>query len=140
MKKKNYRLRQVIYTMLSILFVIAPLLILMIIKRDVWFASGGAVKLGLGFGCAMLFILLILKGVFKNIHTTINTIIWLSALLLLTHLLNAVLQDLFVILICAIIGYVLFIPFDILASINKRKANVMLDEKIVQEVRNNGWS
>ena len=135
---KNYRLRQVVWTMVSLLFVIAPISSLIIYKRDEWFSSGGGVKLGVGFIAAAVFIALVLYGALKNIHASIAKIIWLGALLLITNLLNAILQDLFVILLCAIIGYLFFIPFDMLAKINGRKANAMLDEKIVQEVRNNG--
>lgn len=138
MKKKNYRLKQVIYTALSILFVVAPLMGWVVYRRDAYFSQGNYIKLGLGFMLTMVFVLLILKGAFKKIHPTTNTVIMLLALLFLTNLLDAVLIDLGSIIFWAIIGYACYIPLDMLASINKRKADVMLDEKIVQEVRGNG--
>lgn len=135
MKKRNYRLKQVKWTLISLVAVSLPLILWVVFKRDTYFRGGGAVNVGIGFSLTMAFILCILKGAFKNINKNLNTIIWLGAFLAITGFLDTILSDLFWILLFAIIGYIMYIPCEYLASINKRRADVASDEKIKQDVR-----
>ena len=139
MKKKNYRKRQIYWTLTSLILLIGPLLGWVIVRREIYFSDGGRVKIGIGF-ITMAFILAALKGAFKNYSQTLNTIIWLGVFLAISWFLQSILNDLFWILLMSICGYLMYMPFEYLAKINKRKADVVLDEKVKQEVRNNGWS
>lgn len=137
MKKKNYRKRQVYWTLLSLLLLIGPLLGWVIARRDIYFSDGEQTKIGIGFFITLAFILAALKGAFKNYSQTLNTIIWLGVFLAISWFLQSILNDLFWILLMSICGYLMYMPFEYLAKINKRKADVVLDEKVKQEVRGN---
>lgn len=135
MKKRNYRLKQIKWTLISLIAVIMPILIWVIINRDTYLRGSTAINTGIGFTLSMVFILCILKGAFKNVNKNLNIIIWLGAFLALTYFLDAILNDLFWILLFSIVGYILYMPCEYLASLNKRRADIVSDEKIKQDVR-----
>lgn len=135
MKRQNYRLKQFKWTLISIVAVITPILLWIVFNRDTYLRGSTAVNTGIGFTLSMVFILCILKGAFKNINKNFNIIIWLGSFLGLTYFLDAVLKDLFWILLFAIIGYLLYMPCEYLASVNKRRADIASDEKIKEDVR-----
>lgn len=135
MKRPNYRLKQIKWMLISLVAVIAPLLCWIIFNRDTYLRGETASNTGIGLVLSVVFILCILRGAFKNFNKNFNTIIWLGSFLGLTYFLDAILKDLFWILLFAIIGYLFYMPCEYLASVNKRRADIASDEKIKEDVR-----
>ena len=136
-KKKRYKLRHFNYTILSIIFLIAPLASLVIFNWDIYFSQNSA-KTSTGFIMTLGFILLILKGAFVNIEKNSKIVINLSIILAISWFLQSILDDLTIILACSILGYIIYIPLNNIAERNKRKALVVEEESIKEEVRGNG--
>lgn len=111
---KTRLIRGIILTIISLLALIIPLGILIINKRDVWFAHG-VDKLGLGFIIALIAAILLLKGAFKNLDKRIVSLGTLAVLLILVWCFDSILDDLFWVLICCIIGYGCYLVIDIFA-------------------------
>lgn len=111
---KNRLIRGIILTIISLVILIIPLAILVIIKRDTWFVHG-VDKIGLGFIITLVAAILLLKGAFKNLDKRIVGLGTLAVLLILVWCFDSILDDLFWVLICCIIGYACYLVIDIFA-------------------------
>lgn len=118
----------------AIIFLITPILILTLIKRDVWFING-ANKVSIGFIIALIFCLMMLKGAFKNLNKNYATIISLLVFSVIVWLLDTVISDLFWILICAFIGYVIYLVVDTLGSRLLLVYRIYSDEHIKSQAK-----
>ena len=111
---KTRLIRGIILTIISFLVLIIPLAILVIVKRDTWFVHG-VDKIGLGFIITLVAAILLLKGAFKNLDKRIVGLGTLAVLLILVWCFDSILDDLFLVLICCIIGYGCYLVIDIFA-------------------------
>lgn len=112
---KKRLIRGIILTIISLVILVTPLAILTIIKRDTWFVHG-VDKLGLGFIITLVAAVCLLKGAFKNIDKRIVSIGTLVVLLILVWCFDSILDDLFWVLICSIIGYACYLVVDTFAT------------------------
>jgi hypothetical protein len=119
MAKKRFR--GIILTIISFIALILPLLILMIWRKNQWFALKiDTTKVSIGFIIALVFALCLLKGAFKDLDKRFTTIFTLCSVALITWLLESIMSDITIILIAAIIGYSLYL---IINSIGKKDLN-----------------
>ena len=83
----------------------------------------------------LTFALLIVKGAFAKIEPNTKIVINLFILILIVWFMETVLNDLFIILVASVVGYIMYIPFNIIATKNGRRATVLEDELIKEEVK-----
>jgi hypothetical protein len=115
------KLLGILLTTLSFVALVMPILILMIYKRNEWFAvSVDTTKVSIGFIVALVFALCLLKGAFKELDKRFCTIFALGIVAVITWLLEAIIQDITIVLIAAIIGYILYI---VINSFGKKELN-----------------
>lgn len=115
------KLLGILLTTLSFVALVMPILILMIYKRNEWFAvSVDTTKVSIGFIVALVFALCLLKGAFKELDKRFCTIFALGIVAVITWLLEAIIKDITIVLIAAIIGYILYL---IINSVGKKELN-----------------
>lgn len=131
---KKRLIRGIILTIISLVILVTPLAILTIIKRDTWFVHG-VDKLGLGFIITLVAAICLLKGAFKNIDKRIVSIGTLVVLLILVWCFDSILDDLFWILICCIIGYACYLVVDTFASKDLAYAKEYRSERTRMDAR-----
>lgn len=123
-----------LFRIFAMMFLITPLLILAITRKDEWFIHG-ANKVSIGFIIALLFAFMLLKGAFKNLDQRFTTIITLLTFSVIVWLLDTIIDDMFWILICATIGYVVYLIVDSLGISLLNKYKVYSQEHIRQQAR-----
>lgn len=97
-----------LYTM-SIVLLLLPTILLFIIRRDVYFVDGNETDITIGGLLGLGYALLIVSGAFKDIDKRFSTLIGMFIVLSVTWFLEAIMSDLFWIILALIIGYVLYI-------------------------------
>ena len=98
-----------------------PLLILMVWKRNEWFAVKiDTTKVSVGFIIALIFALCMLKGAFKDLDNRFTTIFVLGIIAVITWLMESIIKDITIILFAAIVGYILYL---IINSLGKKDLN-----------------
>lgn len=110
---KNKRFFGVIFRLLAIILLLAPLAALTYLNQETWFYSDDAVKkLSVGFIITLMFALMLLKGAFKNLDKRLVGLITLSVFTFVVWMFDSIINDLIWILLCSIIGYVSYLIFD----------------------------
>ena len=112
MKKKL--IRGIILEIVSFLALLIPMVILTIINKDKWFIHG-ADKISIGFIIALIFAILLLKGAFKNVDNRLTTLGTLFVLLILVWCFQTIMDDLFWVILCSIIGYAAYLLVNLFA-------------------------
>ena len=130
-------IKGILLTALSFIALVMPLAILMFLKRNEWFAfEVDGTKVSVGFIIALVFALCLLKGAFKELDKRFTTIFVLGIMSVITWLLDSIIQDLTLILICSIIGYVLYIVLNSFGKTSIDYAKEYRKEKARMEARN----
>ena len=115
------KIKGIILTVLSFIALILPLLILMVWKRNEWFAVKiDTTKVSIGFIIALIFALCMLKGAFKDLDNRFSTIFILGIIAVITWLMESIIKDITIILFAAIVGYILYL---IINSLGKKDLN-----------------
>lgn len=113
------KFKGIILTILSFIALIMPLLILILWKRNEWFAiKVDTTKVSLGFIITLIFALCMLKGAFKNLDNRFSTIFTLSIIAVITWLMKSIINDITLILIASLLGYILYIIINSLGKKN----------------------
>lgn len=129
-------IKGILLTFLSFIVLVMPLAILMFIKRNEWFAfEVDGTKVSVGFIIALVFALCLLKGAFKELDRRFTTIFVLGIMSVITWLLDSIIQDLTLILICSIIGYVLYIVLNSFGKVSIEYAKEYRKEKARMSAR-----
>lgn len=128
--------KAIIFKILAFVLLLAPLASLIVVKRDTYFAvKGESVKLSLGLIIALIFALMCLLGKVKNL----NGIIILAILEVICFLLQSLMNDILIIIPCAIVGEMFYMIFNSFYKkyweIYKLSRNASIDEAVRQEVR-----
>lgn len=119
MAKRKFK--GILLTAISFVALIMPLLILMVWKRNEWFAVKiDTTKVSVGFIIALIFALCMLKGAFKDLDNRFTTIFVLGIIAVITWLMESIIKDITIILIAAIIGYALYL---VINSLGKKDLN-----------------
>ena len=134
MKNKNKALIGWLFKLMAIITLISPLLVLTYINKDTWFIKG-ADKVSIGFILTLLFAILLLKGAFKNLDKRLMTGVTLLVFSFIVWLLESIIQDLFWILVCSFIGYVVYLVFDSIGSRLVETHKVYRQEHIRSQAR-----
>lgn len=139
MAKRKFK--GILLTAISFVALIMPLLILMVWKRNEWFAVKiDTTKVSVGFIIALIFALCMLKGAFKDLDNRFTTIFVLGIIAVITWLMESIIKDITIILIAAIIGYVLYL---VINSLGKKDLNYVKEynnEKARVDARNEARS
>ena len=113
MKSKKSLINAIIFRTLAIILLIAPMIVLTVCRKDVWFVKEQNVnKMSIGFIIALIFSLLMLKGAFKNLDKRVVPMIVMATFAVITWLLDSIINDIFWVLLCSLIGYILYIAVD----------------------------
>lgn len=115
MKKVNAKL--VVLYALDWLFLLAPLGIVMFINRDIYFIKQEGIKLSIGCMMALVVGVCLSLGKLKEV----KAVIWCLILTFISYFLQAILQDLTLILGAATIGLMFDYVFKILINNTKTK-------------------
>lgn len=94
---------------LSIVLLILPIIVLFIIRKDVYFVDGNETDITFGGILGMGYALLLVSGAFKDIDKRFSTLIGMFIVLGVVWFLEAIMSDLFWVVLCGIMGYVLYI-------------------------------
>lgn len=129
--------KAILFKILAFVFLLLPLTTLIVIKRDTYFAiKGESIKLSLGLIIALIFALMCLLGKVKKL----NGIIILAILEVICFLLQSLMNDILIIIPCAIVGEMFYMIFNSFYKkyweIYKLSRNASIDEAVRQEVRN----
>ena len=139
MAKRKFK--GILLTAISFVALIMPLLILMVWKRNEWFAVKiDTTKVSVGFIIALIFALCMLKGAFKDLDNRFTTIFVLGIIAVITWLMESIIKDITIILIAAIVGYILYL---IINSLGKKDLNYVKEynnEKARVDARNEARS
>lgn len=118
----------------AIILLILPFAVLTYLHKDTWFVKG-ADKVSIGFIMTLLFAILLLKGAFKNLDKRLMTGITLLTFTFIVWLLETIIKDLFWILICASIGYVVYLIVDSIGTHLVNSHKVYKNEHIRNQAR-----
>jgi len=94
---------------MSIVLLILPIIILFIIRRDVYFVDGNETDITFGGILGLGYMLLLVSGAFKDIDKRFSSLIGMCIALGVVWFLEAIMSDLFWVILCGIIGYILYI-------------------------------
>lgn len=108
MKMKKAFRKSILFKFLAFVFMLLPMLILIIVKRDTYFVEGEEVKLSIGCILTFIFVLMCFLGKLKNL----NSIIILAILWILTFLMQTIILDVLIIIPCAILGNMFYLVFN----------------------------
>jgi hypothetical protein len=100
--------KSIFFKTLAFIGLIAPIIALLIVKKDVYFIKGETVKLSIGCMLTLVFGLLCFLGKVKNL----NGIIVLAIIWVLTFLMKSLVDDILIIIPCCIAGLVIYNIFN----------------------------
>lgn len=120
---------------LSFALLIAPIVFLFIIKRDVYFVDGQGTDITIGGMVGIGYTLLIVTGVFKDIDKTFSRLLGMIIVLAVVWFLEAILSDLFWIILAGIIGYLLYLILSAWAKYNLNYARNYISERARVDAR-----
>ena len=132
--KNKGRLAILLYIVATLLL-IAPLGFWVWLNREDYFTQTTSTSFPLGLSIAVLFGCMMVFGVFKEFDKRITVFISLGVVALLAYLLEPILDDLMWIAICAMIGYVLYIPLTLIAKADWQYYREYRKEKVRVEAR-----
>lgn len=147
---KNKLIKGVILEIISFILLVAPLGILIWVNNEKWIQSQfQGQKLGFGFILAVVFILCLLRGAFKDLDKRLTTVMSLAVMLVFVWCIDSIIQDLKWIILCSIIGYICYIVVNSFAkyylnyvkNYNAEKAHIDArnDVEDVSRRRERGW-
>jgi hypothetical protein len=135
MKAKQRLAVGIILIACAIIGLLAPFVILVIVRWDVYFQEASGTSVGMGFIVLLLWAVMMLKGAFKDIDKATGIIITLGFLQAIIWLLDSIIHDLFWVNLCALGGYIIYL---ILSRLGKRQISyhkAYKDEKMRVEAR-----
>lgn len=96
---------------------ITPFFILCLIKKNVWFKSStDTLKISLGVIVGMCYALVLVIKALAEMNKMVKPLITLVVISVITYLFQNIVNDLFIILVSLIIGYVVFLILYTLAN------------------------
>ena len=117
----------IVFTIISIIFLIGFEVAWVWYKRDVYFISG-VDKMSGGAMITAVFIVLLMRGAFESANKKFKTVIILGFMLAIVWFLEPIISDLFWIILWGIVGYVLYILFNSIAQNNLKYYKAYKDE------------
>lgn len=120
---------------LSVIALLAPTVVLFYLKRDVYFIDNQVVDLSVGAILTLFSIILLLKGGLNDLNKHFRTVFWIAIAMGISHFMESILNDLFWILLCALIGYLLFIILNAFAMRNITYGKTYFNERARIEAR-----
>lgn len=131
---KKYILGILLYV-LSFVLLITPIIFLFILKRDTYFVDGQGTDITIGGMVGIGYALLLVTGVFKDIDKSFSRLLGMIIVLVVVWFLEAILSDLFWIVLAGIIGYVLYLGLSSWAKYNLNYAREYINERARVDAR-----
>lgn len=122
---------------LSFVLLITPIIVLFIIKRDTYFVDGQGTDITIGGMVGLGYTLLLVTGVFKDIDKAFSRLLGMIIVLVVVWFLEAILSDLFWIVLAGIMGYVLYLGLAAWAKYNLNYAKNYTSERARIDARSN---
>jgi hypothetical protein len=122
---------------LAVMLFIAPFLTLFLMKQDKWLveAEGFEIITGVLIGIGYMF--LVFKGALKRVAPLLSLFLTSIMLMLITHFLNSIINDLTLIMASVSLGLLLFIIFYKIGQRQIEIAKIYADEQIKMIARSN---
>ena len=127
----NYK-KALLFRILSIVGLIAPMLALLIIKKDTYFIKGESTKMSIGCILALIFTFFALKGKLKEV----NSLVTLGIIWVLCFLLETLIKDLLIIIPCCMLGNMIYMVLNNFYKNYNQIHQVQKTAKIDQYARN----
>lgn len=121
-------LRGALFTVISLVLLIAPNVVWFYINRDTYFETG-VDRLSVGALLTLLFVFALMRGAFKDIDKRTTTIISLATVLAILWFFDAIIGDLWWIVLSGLTGYVMYLFFAIVAKRDLEYHRTLKDEK-----------
>lgn len=131
---KKYILGILLYV-LSFVLLITPIIFLFILKRDTYFVDGQGTDITIGGMVGIGYALLLVTGVFKDIDKSFSRLLGMIIVLVVVWFLEAILSDLFWIVLAGIIGYILYLGLSSWAKYNLNYARAYINERARVDAR-----
>ena len=122
------------FKIIAIILLITPLTFLAYTNKENWFVNN-SYRVSFGFILTFIFAILLLKNAFKNLDKRLTTICFLITMSVIVWLLDSIIDDLFMILVCCLTGYVIYLIFDTVGSHLVEIYKVYKNEKIRNQAR-----
>lgn len=121
---------------LAVILLVTPIFALAIYKKDEWIINDYTTdKISLGLIIALLFCVGLLKGAFKSLDKRLITAGSLLTFAIIVWLLDSIINDLFYILLCSFVGYILYLICDSIGTNLYEKAKIYTNEHIRAQAR-----
>lgn len=133
MSKGKLRLLKWIFAGLAYVALFTPLICVIIMNFDVYFAQKSGLSVTLGGVLAFFYVLLLVKVGFKKL----NAIFWAGGLWVITYCFESILHDALDVVTAFLIGVVLFKILAVPMSYFARRLEAYEDEEVRTHARNN---
>ena len=120
---------------LSFILLITPIICLFILKKDEYFINGQGTDITIGGIVGMGYALLLVAGVFKDIDKAFSKLLGMIIALVVVWFLEAILSDLFWVVLAGIIGYILYLGLSSWAKYYLNYARAYINERARVDAR-----
>ena len=128
-KKKNHQSKRVIYAIIQYVALFLPYVLILAIKHETYFTKQHTISMG--FGCVACIIVAAIVAA-KKIKL-LKGIGGFVALILISYLMDTVIQDLTLIGIWGLVGYVVSLIFEALGKHEQKYLNAYIDKEVYEE-------
>lgn len=125
----------IIFHTIAIITLIMPNVIWFYLNRATYFETG-VDKMSVGGMLTAFYMLLMVKGAFKEIDKRFATFINLFLILAITWFFESIINDLFWIILCGIVGYGFYLVFSTIGKKYMAYHNAVTDERARVYARN----
>ena len=129
MKRKHHRRNRILFGFLQYLFLFSPYVIIMIVKHETYFTEKNSISMGLGcVACIVVALILALKKIklLKGLGGFI-------AVILISALMKPIIDDLTIIAIYGMVGYVVSLIFESLGNHEAKYLNAYITKEVNEE-------
>ena len=125
----------VLFHALSVILAVAPTMVWLYINRVKYFTPRTTESMAAGTIFGLIFLVLVLVGAFKNMSKGLTITVFTAVALGLVWFLEPLMADLFWIILCILIGDILFWPTHAIAKRSIKFYNSYKEEKVRVEAR-----
>ena len=123
------------FWVLAVAGMLAPMGVWFFLNRAEYFTPSQSSDLAMGLIIGLVFCLALIAGAFKQIDKRFSTVIMLGVLLGIVYFLEPIINDLFFIILAALVGYIIFMVFSSLGNRALKFHSAYSDEKMRVEAR-----
>ena len=128
-KKKHHRRNRIIFGVLQYLCLFLPYVIIMIVNRETYFTQKNSISMGMGcIACCVVALIIAIKKIklLKGLGGFI-------AVILITSLMKPIIEDLTIISIYGMCGYIVSLIFESLGNYEQKYLNAYIVKEVNEE-------